>query len=78
MHLMAPDAVGAPARDELGITQGRLRRPPASPSGAAMPLLVAALARDPRMIYSVSGTSLLGASAARAGGADSGFAAMTR
>jgi VIT1/CCC1 family predicted Fe2+/Mn2+ transporter len=82
-QLMARDAIGAHARDELGITENLRARPiqaafasaASFAAGAAMPLLVAALAPDPGMIYSVSGTSLLflallGALAARAGGAD--------
>jgi VIT1/CCC1 family predicted Fe2+/Mn2+ transporter len=81
-QLMAHDALGAHARDELGISETFRARPIqaalASASsfaiGAAMPLLVTALAPEMRLIISVSGTSLLflallGALAARAGGA---------
>jgi vacuolar iron transporter family protein len=76
-QLMARDAIGAHARDELGITENLRARPiqASFAAGGAMPLLVAALAPEPGMIYSVSGTSLLflalpGGLAARAGGAD--------
>lgn len=82
-QLMARDAIGAHARDELGITENLRARPiqaafasaASFAAGGAMPLFVAALAPEPGMIYSVSGTSLLflallGALAARAGGAD--------
>jgi vacuolar iron transporter family protein len=82
-QLMARDAIGAHARDELGITENLRARPiqaafasaASFAAGGAMPLLVAAIAPGSGMIYSVSGTSLLflallGALAARAGGAD--------
>jgi VIT1/CCC1 family predicted Fe2+/Mn2+ transporter len=81
-QLMAHDAIGAHARDELGITENLRARPiqaafasAAIALGGAMPLLVAALAPEPSIVYSVSGTSLLflaflGAFAARAGGAE--------
>src|SRR3984893_5847954 len=81
-QLMAHDALGAHARDELGISETLSARPIqaalASASGfavgAAMPLLVTALAQESRLIPLVSGTSLvfltlLGGLAARAGGA---------
>jgi VIT1/CCC1 family predicted Fe2+/Mn2+ transporter len=81
-QLMAHDAIGAHARDELGISETLRARPiqaaAASASsfavGAAMPLLVTALAPAVNLIVAVSGTSLLflallGALAARAGGA---------
>jgi vacuolar iron transporter family protein len=82
-QLMAHDALGAHARDELGISETLSARPISgshsprlSPSsvGAAMPLLVAALAPVQRLLFLVPGTSLLflallGALAARAGGA---------
>jgi VIT1/CCC1 family predicted Fe2+/Mn2+ transporter len=81
-QLMAHDALGAHARDELGISETLRARPIqaalASASsfavGAAMPLFVTALAPETRLIILVSGTSLLflallGALAARAGGA---------
>jgi VIT1/CCC1 family predicted Fe2+/Mn2+ transporter len=82
-QLMAHDALGAHARDELGISETLRARPiqaalasAASFSvGAALPLLVAALAPQANLIVFVSATSLLflaflGAMAARAGGAD--------
>jgi vacuolar iron transporter family protein len=82
-QLMARDAIGAHARDELGITENLRARPiqaafasaASFAAGGAMPLFVAALAPEASMIYSVSGTSLLflallGALAARAGGAE--------
>jgi VIT1/CCC1 family predicted Fe2+/Mn2+ transporter len=81
-QLMAHDALGAHARDELGISETLSARPIqaalASASGfavgAAMPLLVTALAQESRLVPLVSGTSLvflalLGGLAARAGGA---------
>jgi VIT1/CCC1 family predicted Fe2+/Mn2+ transporter len=81
-QLMAHDALGAHAHDELGISETLRARPIqaalASASsfaiGPAMPLFVAALAPETRLIILVSGTSLLflallGALAARAGGA---------
>ncbi len=81
-QLMARDAIGAHARDELGITENLRARPiqaafasaASFAAGGAMPLLVAAVTPEPGLIYSVSGTSLLflallGAFAARVGGA---------
>ena len=80
--LMAHDAMGAHARDELGISKTLTARPlqaalASSGSfavGAAMPLLVTAIAPETALIPLVSGTSLvflalLGGFAARAGGA---------
>lgn len=81
-QLMAHDALGAHARDELGISETLSARPVqaalASAAsfavGAALPLAVTALAPEQGLIPWVSGTSLvflavLGAMAARAGGA---------
>jgi VIT1/CCC1 family predicted Fe2+/Mn2+ transporter len=81
-QLMAHDALGAHARDELGINAASRARPlqaaMASAAsfavGAAMPLLVTAIAPVAGLIPLVSGTSLLflallGGLAARAGGA---------
>ncbi len=81
-QLMAHDALGAHARDELGISKAFSARPIqaalASAAtfavGAALPLLVTAIAPEARLIPFVSGTSLLflallGALAARVGGA---------
>jgi VIT1/CCC1 family predicted Fe2+/Mn2+ transporter len=80
-QLMAHDALGTHARDELGISDNLLARPTqaalASAAsfavGSAMPLLVTALAPPARLILLVAGSSLaflalLGALAARAGG----------
>jgi VIT1/CCC1 family predicted Fe2+/Mn2+ transporter len=80
-QLMAHDALGTHARDELGITENLLARPiqaaMASAAsfavGAAMPLLVTAFAPSDQLIPLVAGSSLaflalLGALAARAGG----------
>jgi VIT1/CCC1 family predicted Fe2+/Mn2+ transporter len=81
-QLTAHDALGAHARDELGITE-RLRARPAQAAlasassfaaGAVMPLVVAALAPQALTIPCVAGASLLslallGGLAARAGGA---------
>jgi vacuolar iron transporter family protein len=81
-QLMAHDAIGAHARDELGISETLSARPVqaalASAAsfavGAALPLAVTAAVPGPGLIYSVSATSLvflavLGTVAARAGGA---------
>ena len=81
-QLMAHDALDAHARDELGISLAGIARPVQAAMasaasfavGAAMPLLVTALAPQPALIALVSGTSLvflafLGGLAARAGGA---------
>jgi VIT1/CCC1 family predicted Fe2+/Mn2+ transporter len=81
-QLMAKDALGAHARDELGISealsanpiQAALSSASSFAIGAAMPLLVAATARPSVLIPLVAGPSLLflsllGALAARAGGA---------
>ena len=81
-QLMAHDALGAHARDELGISQALSARPvqaalasAASFSvGAVLPLAVAALVPESSLIGWVSGASLvflalLGAVAAQAGGA---------
>ena len=82
-QLMAHDALGAHARDELGISETLRARPIQAASasaasfavGAGMPLLVAALAPAASLAVAVAVTSLvflmfLGALAARAGGAD--------
>ena len=81
-QLMAHDALGAHARDELGISETFRARPIQAALasagsfavGAAMPLLVTAMAPAARLIPLVSGTSLvflalLGGLAAHAGGA---------
>ena len=81
-QLMEHDALGAHARDELGISETLKARPiqaalasaASFAVGAAIPLLVAGLAPDVWLIIVVSGSSLLslavlGALAARAGGA---------
>jgi VIT1/CCC1 family predicted Fe2+/Mn2+ transporter len=82
VQLMAHDAIGAHARDELGISEAFSARPVQAAvvsagsfaAGAVLPLLVAAVAPDGGLIPLVSGTSLaflalLGGVAARAGGA---------
>src|SRR6202521_5982153 len=82
-QLMAHDAIGAHARDELGISetlrarplQAALARAPPFAVGAALPLLVTAMVPQAALSIAVSGTSLvflalLGGLAARAGGAD--------
>jgi VIT1/CCC1 family predicted Fe2+/Mn2+ transporter len=87
-QLMAHDALGAHARDELGIsdlTQARpLQAAAASAAsfavGAALPLVVAALTSGDALLAAVPTTSLvflalLGAIAARAGGAHIGVGA---
>lgn len=81
-QLMAHDALGAHARDELGISETLKARPiqaslasaASFAAGAAAPLLVAALAPDQWRIGLITGASLvflavLGVLAARAGGA---------
>lgn len=81
-QLMAHDALGAHARDELGISatlsarpvQAALASATSFAAGAALPLAVTALAPGPGLIGWVAATSLLflallGALAARAGGA---------
>ena len=81
-QLMAHDALGAHARDELGLSDALSARPVqaalASAAsfavGAVLPLAVTALAPESHLILWVSGTSLaflalLGAIAARVGGA---------
>ena len=81
-QLMAHDALGAHARDELGISgplgarpiQAALASAASFALGAALPLLVAAWAPQAGLIALVSATSLaflalLGGLAARAGGA---------
>lgn len=82
LKLMAHDALGAHARDELGISENFRARPIQAAFasagsfavGAAMPLVVATMAPAAHLILLVSGTSLvflalLGGLAARAGGA---------
>jgi vacuolar iron transporter family protein len=81
-QLMVHDALGAHARDELGISETLTARPiqaalasaASFAVGAVLPLAVAALAPERGLIPWVSGTSLaflalLGAIAARVGGA---------
>ena len=81
-QLMAKDALGAHARDELGITsplsaqpvQAALTSAASFAVGAALPILMAAIVPLPRVIPSVAVASLiflagLGGLAARTGGA---------
>jgi len=81
-HLMAHDALGAHARDELGITDTSRARPlqaalasaAAFASGAFPPLLAALVLPRSVLMPAIAGSSLvllliLGASAARLGGA---------
>ena len=81
-QLMAHDAIGAHARDELGIFHTLTARPVEAAAtsaamfaiGAALPLLVVLLAPIHSLLWTVSGSSLfflalLGAVAARTGGA---------
>ena len=81
-QLMNHDALGAHARDELGISESLSARPiqaalasaASFAVGAVLPLAVTALAPEASLIAWVSGTSLfflaaLGAVAARVGGA---------
>ena len=87
-QLMRHDALGAHARDELGISDALAARPVqaalASAAtfavGAALPLLVALLAPASTVLWTVAGSSLLflallGGLGGRAGGAPMGTAA---
>jgi VIT1/CCC1 family predicted Fe2+/Mn2+ transporter len=82
-QLMAYDALGAHAKDELGISESFKARPiqaalssaASFTLGAAMPLLVTAITPEANLIVTLSVTSLLflaflGVLAARTGGAD--------
>lgn len=84
-QLMARDALGAHARDELGISAIHAARPVQAAFasagtfavGAAMPLVTAVLVPEQAIVGAVAGTSLcflaaLGALGARAGGAPMG------
>lgn len=88
-QLMDHDAIGAHARDELGITEEFSARPlqaalasaASFAVGAVLPLLVAFIASERNLLVLVAGTSLLflallGALAARAGGAAVATGAM--
>jgi VIT1/CCC1 family predicted Fe2+/Mn2+ transporter len=81
-QLMAHDALGAHARDELGITEEMSARPLQAAGfsaasfgvGAALPLAASVLGEGPGLVLIVAASSLvflavLGAIAARAGGA---------
>lgn len=81
-QLMAHDALGAHARDELGISETHRARPIQAAMasagsfavGAAMPLLVTVILPEASLIYAIFGTSLLflaflGGLAAKVGGA---------
>jgi VIT1/CCC1 family predicted Fe2+/Mn2+ transporter len=88
-QLMDHDALGAHARDELGITEVHAAKPVQAAlasaltfaAGAAMPLVTVALTPMHLALAVVGGVSLvclgtLGAVAARAGGAPAGTAAL--
>ena len=88
-QLMAHDALGAHARDELGISETLSARPiqaavtsaASFAVGAAMPLLAVAVVSHSNLIPVISGTSLvflaiLGGLAARVGGASVTIGAM--
>jgi VIT1/CCC1 family predicted Fe2+/Mn2+ transporter len=88
-QLMAADAIGAHARDELGISEVTTARPIQAAFasagtfalGAALPLLVVLVAPAAGMIPLVAGSSLaflalLGGLAARAGGARTAVGAL--
>jgi VIT1/CCC1 family predicted Fe2+/Mn2+ transporter len=88
-QLMAHDALGAHARDELGISSLMRARPVQAAlasagsfsAGAAIPLLVAFLCPEKTLTAAVTGSSLvllaiLGGLAARAGGASPATGAM--
>lgn len=87
-QLMAHDALGAHARDELGISDSLAARPVQAAlasaatfaAGAALPLLVVLLLPASALMWGVAGSSLfflafLGMVAARAGGSPVGLAA---
>jgi len=87
-ELMAHDALGAHARDELGITDRSIARPLQAAAasaasftgGALLPLLMAAFVSIEAVLVAVPATALvflalLGSIAARAGGAAIGVAA---
>ena len=89
LQVMAKDALGAHAREELGISEITTARPIQAAltsaatftAGAAMPLLIAALVPGPSLPLAVSAASLgflavLGMVGARAGGADPWRAAL--
>jgi len=88
-QLMKHDALGAHARDELGITAMLRARPIQAAAasaasfavGAALPLVVAALASAADILWAIAGASLvclavLGGVAARAGGASIAVGAL--
>lgn len=88
-QLMAHDALGAHARDELGISEHQRARPVVAAAasaatfavGASLPLLIVLLAPASTLAAIVVVTSLaclamLGALAARAGGASAGIGAL--
>jgi VIT1/CCC1 family predicted Fe2+/Mn2+ transporter len=88
-QLMAHDAIGAHARDDLGISETQRARPLQAAwasagsfiVGAAVPILVTAMAPTAGLIPLVSGTSLaflglLGGLAARVGGAGVAMGAL--
>jgi VIT1/CCC1 family predicted Fe2+/Mn2+ transporter len=88
-QLMAHDAIGAHARDELGISEALAARPIQAAFasagtfavGAALPLAITAIVPEAALIPSVAGSSLvflalLGGLAARAGGARLGAGAL--
>ena len=88
-QLMAHDALGTHAREELGLTENQAARPlqaalasaAAFIAGAALPLVVVLLSPRESIGFAVAGSALvflavLGAIAARAGGASLGVAAL--
>ncbi|HEY6132328.1 MAG TPA: VIT family protein [Halioglobus sp.] len=88
-QLMAHDALGSHARDELGISEGQAARPMQAAMtsaamfsvGAILPLLIVFLAPLSTLLWTVSVSSLLflallGSLAARAGGASVATAAV--
>jgi VIT1/CCC1 family predicted Fe2+/Mn2+ transporter len=88
-QLMAHDALGAHARDELGITESQLARPVQAAAasavtflvGAAIPVVLAALVpREHTIVAVVLATlcilAILGALAAKIGGAPMGVGAL--
>jgi len=88
-QLMKHDALGAHARDELGISEMLTARPVQAAMasaatfsvGAALPLIIVVLTPASALMWSVSGSSLfflalLGSLSARTGGASMGKAAV--
>ena len=85
-QLMTHDALGAHARDELGISEITAARPLQAAftsaatfsAGAALPLLVVAVVPTPTLVWSVSLSALVGLAVLGLLGAKAGGAPLTR